>query len=351
MSLMEEINRKAFDLTVPLSVQLDLTWRCNENCVHCYLDHEGRGELSTAEIKDILRQLSAAGVFFLAISGGEPLLRSDCFEIMEYARSLQFNVKLKTNAVLIGPEQAERLRKLNIEQIQISIYSHRDEIHDAITKLPGSLQRSLNAIRLLKSQQLKVSITTVLMKPNRNDGQDVRRLADELGVGFNVDPTITPKMNGDRAILDLGITFQELQNCFNTPEFVGDVGEFCAPPLPVDGAVLDGSPCSAGHSACYISPRGDVFPCVQFPLSCGNLRETAFAEIWKNSEALKEVRSIRVRDLPSCSICLHAGSCTRCPGLAFMEGDMRGVSSADCEKSRARTLSIVHRDCRDPKSE
>jgi radical SAM protein with 4Fe4S-binding SPASM domain len=337
MSLMEELNRKAFALVVPLSVQLDLTWRCNERCVHCYLDHEDQGELTTAEIKDVLRQLAKAGVFFLSISGGEPLLRPDCFEILEYARSLRFNVKLKTNAILIGPRQAEKLRQLNIEQIQISIYSHRDEVHDAITKLPGSLQRSLNAIRLLRAQELKVSISNVLMKQNFGDAANVYRLAEELGVGFNIDPTITPKLNGDRSILNLGISRQELQECFHTPEFVGSVEEFCVPPPPVDGSVLDGYPCSAGHTACYISPQGHVFPCVQFPVLCGDLRERTFSEIWKASAVLNEVRSIRVRDLPVCSACTHAGSCTRCPGLAYMEGDMREVSSTDCEKSVART--------------
>lgn len=337
MSLMEELNRKAFQLGTSLSVHLDITWRCNERCVHCYLDHESKGELTTTEIKDVLRQLADAGVFFLTISGGEPLLRPDCFEILEYARCLRFNIKLKTNAILIGPQQAESLRQLNIEQIQISIYSHRAEIHDEITKLPGSLQRSLNAIRLLKAQGLKVLISNVLMKQNLGDALELRQLAEELGVGFNIEPTITPKLDGDSSIVNLGLSSRELEECFHTPELVGDVGEFCAHPPPVDGSVLDGYSCSAGHTSAYISPRGLVFPCVQFPIECGNLRENTFTEIWKSSAVLKELRSIRVRDLPTCSACSHAGSCTRCPGLAYMEGDMRGPSSADCVKAQART--------------
>ncbi len=135
---------------VPLSAHLDITYRCNERCEHCYLDHEDHGEMTTAEIKDLLRQLADAGVFFLTLSGGEALMRRDCFEIIEYARSLMFNVKLKTNAVLIREKEAERLRALGVEQVQISVYSHRPEVHDAITKIPGSLKRTLAAIRLLQ---------------------------------------------------------------------------------------------------------------------------------------------------------------------------------------------------------
>ncbi len=77
--------------------------------------------------------------------------------------------------------------------------------------------------------------------------------------------------------------------------------------------------------------------CVQFPLPSGNIRQQRFLDIWQNSKQLNEVRSITTRDLPVCSGCDHAGSCTRCPGLAYMEGNMRGPSTQDCEKSYART--------------
>ena len=90
MSLLDEMNQKATAQGIPLSAHIDITWRCNERCVHCYLDHEGKNEMSTDEIKDVIRQLEDAGTFFLSISGGEPLLRRDCFEILEYARALRF---------------------------------------------------------------------------------------------------------------------------------------------------------------------------------------------------------------------------------------------------------------------
>jgi hypothetical protein len=76
---------------------------------------------------------------------------------------------------------------------------------------------------------------------------------------------------------------------------------------------------------------------VQFPLPSGNVRQQKFLDIWRDSEQLNDVRSIHARDLPVCSGCGHVGSCTRCPGLAFMEGNMRGPSTQDCEKSFGRT--------------
>ncbi len=336
-ALMQEMNAKALRLGIPLSVQLDLTYRCNERCIHCYLDHDDHGEMTTPEIRSLLDQLAEAGVFFLTMSGGEILLRKDFFDILEYARALLFCVKLKSNAILIREHQADRIRSLGVDSIQISIYSHRPEIHDAITKVPGSLRRSLDAIRFLRAQGLKVIIANVLMLQNIHDYPGVKALAADLGVAFTIDPTITPRMDGDRSILSLNINQASLRQVFRDEALVGDVEEFCAPPKQADDDDLDVLPCSAGHSACYVSPYGDVYPCVQFPLPSGNVRRTPFLDIWRHSDQLNEVRSIRTRDLPSCSRCVHVVGCTRCPGLAYMEGNMRGPSSQDCEKSFAKT--------------
>lgn len=337
MSLLNEMSQKAFDLGVPISVHLDVTYRCNERCVHCYLDHEDHGEMTTAEIKDVLDQLADAGVFFLTFSGGEVFLRRDFFDILEHARGLQFNVKIKTNAVMIHAAEAQRIRKLGVDTIQISVYSHRPEVHDAITKLPGSLKRTIKAIRFMREQGLKVTIANVLMTWNRHDSDGVQQLAAELGVHYVLDPTITPKMDGDTSILSLRIPGEELPEVFRNPALVPNMEEFCAPPKPVSEDDLEGYSCSAGHSFCYISPYGDVFPCVQFPLPTGNIRQQKFMDIWNHSPELKEVRSIKAKDLTTCSSCSHVSSCTRCPGLAYMEGSMRGPSTADCEKSYYRT--------------
>ncbi len=336
-NLIGEMTQKALQLGVPISAQLDLTYRCNEKCVHCYLDHEDHGEMTTAEIKDVLDQMAAAGVFFLTLSGGEILMRKDFFEILTYAAKKTFCIKLKTNAMLIREREAKKIRALGVESVQISIYSHRPEIHDAITKVPGSLARSIKAIRFLREQGLPVIIANVLMAINLNDYPGVRALANELGVECTIDPTITPMMDGDRTILNLNMDKEQLRQVFHDEDLVGNVGDFCAPAAPADEDVLDSTPCSAGHTACYVSPYGDVYPCVQFPLPTGNVRTQKFLDIWQNSPQMNEVRSITLRDLPVCSTCTHIGGCTRCPGLAYMEGNMRGPSYQDCQKSFART--------------
>lgn len=340
MSLMERMGTRALELGIPLSMQLDLTYRCNERCVHCYLDHEDHGEMSTAEILGLLDQFAAAGVFFLNVSGGEIFMRTDLFEILEHARRLRFSVKLKTNAVMVRAAKARRIARLGVESVQISLYSHDAATHDAITKLPGSFKRTIEGAGFLRDAGVKVSFANVLMRQNADHYKQVQALAETMGVDYTVDATITPMMDGDRSILSLNMDADRLSGVFHDTSLLGTQAErMLAPPsgpTPMEEAYKT-LPCSAGHTAGYVSPYGDVYPCVQFPYKVGNVRDQRFIDIWKDSPQLNDVRSIRVSDLQGCSSCVHGSSCTRCPGLAFMEGDMRGPSIQDCEKSFART--------------
>lgn len=339
MSLLHELGNRAIDLGIPLGVQVDLTYRCNERCVHCYLDHEDHGEMTTAEVKGVLDQLAEAGTFFLTLSGGEIFMRPDLLEIVEHARAHAFAVKLKTNAVMITRAKAARLAAFGVDEVQISVYSHRPEVHDAITRLPGSLERTLAGARALRSAGLKVSFANVIMKPNADDYPAVRALCEALGAEYKADATITPMLDGDRSVLALNVDAPKLAQIYRDDDLVGDADAYCAPPAgpPDEEDALHTLPCSAGHSAAYISPYGEVFPCVQFPMLAGNVREARFIDIWRDSPQFAEVRAVRQSDLQGCSSCAHGSGCSRCPGLAYSEGNMRGPSIQDCERSFART--------------
>jgi len=273
MSLMMEMGARALKHGIPLSVHLDLTYRCNERCIHCYLDHDDHGEMTTSEIKDLLRQMFEAGVFFLTLSGGEIFLRRDLFELVEYARSLMFSVKLKTNAVMIRKAQADRIAALGVESVQISIYSHRDEVHDEITKLPGSLKRSIQGARLLRAAGVRVVFADVLMQNNFNDHAGVRELALSMGARFTVDPTVTPMMDGDRGVISLNISDADLQEVFRNPDRGNGAGsdtlynrvEWCIHPVGhayVGSPATDGGPTNAAtaNNLAYSHSWVRVFP-------------------------------------------------------------------------------------------
>jgi radical SAM protein with 4Fe4S-binding SPASM domain len=304
--------------------------------------------MTTREIKSVLEQLAEAGALFLTFSGGEIFLRGDLFELIAYGRELNFDVSLKTNALLIDAQRARRLRELGVRKIQISIYSANPEIHDAITKVRGSLERSLRAVRFLQAEGLQVKLACPLMKQNLAGFREVEALAEQLGVPYMLDLTITPKMDGDESVLALRSSATDLlqvlqDHTLNT--------RACAPaekanePLlaiasatssGIESSAYDDIPCSAGHNSCYISPYGDVSPCVQMPVAAGNLRKQRFEEIWYGSREMKRVRAVRESELPLCSTCSIRSYCERCPGLAETEGgDLLGAYERACELAEA----------------
>jgi AdoMet-dependent heme synthase len=364
--LMDRLVARTTRKNLPLNVHFDLTYRCNERCVHCYLDHEDHGELTTAECLDVLEQLAAAGTLFLTFSGGEIFLRPDLFEILERARKLHFDVSLKTNALLVDKAKARRLKELGVRRVQISVYSDIPAVHDAITKAPGSLARTLSAIPLLQEQGLMVKISCPLMTENVGDYRGVLRLAEELGVKYMMDMTITPMMDGNESTLEHRVTTtgllpilqdSRLGGCCSTREVATEsrpaVSLGSAVSSGLEGSVLGDLTCSAGHNSCYISPYGDVLPCVQLPKGAGNLRRERFRTIWYQSPQLEEVRAIRTSALPVCSRCEIQDYCDRCPGLALMEGgDLLGAYERACElaEQRARldgkieVISAMHRE-------
>jgi AdoMet-dependent heme synthase len=350
--LMDRVIRRSITGSVPLGVHFDITYRCNERCVHCYLDHEDYGELETAEIKRILSQLAAAGTLMLTFSGGEIFLRKDFFELLEFARGLHFDIALKSNALMITPARAEKLRALGVRQVQVSIYSTDPDIHDAITKIPGSLARSLLAIHSLKALGLHVKIACPLMKQNLAGLKQLRKMADELGVSYVIDMTITPKLDGDMSILALRNSAEDLMGVMEDPTLNGratpeSVNESAALRSTTSSGMemdpYDGIPCSAGHNTCYISPYGEVYPCVQMPLPAGNLRNESFDDIWQRSPQFERVRAVRENDLPVCANCSIRKYCERCPGLAQMEGgDLLGAYERACElaEMKARVAGV-----------
>ncbi|HVA71987.1 MAG TPA: radical SAM protein [Candidatus Limnocylindrales bacterium] len=341
--LMDRVMRRSLETGVPIGVHFDLTYRCNERCVHCYLDHEDHGELETPEIKRILEQLAEAGTLMLTFSGGEIFLRGDLFELLAFARRLHFNVSLKSNALLITPEHAERLKSLGIRRIQISIYSADAAVHDAITKVRGSFDRSIRAIRFLKSQGMQVKIACPLMKQNIAGLAQLQSLAEELGVPYLIDMTITPKLDGDMSVLALRNAPEDLVSLLRDPKLnpaqlagagssTGANWEASAVSSGIESDAYEDIPCSAGHNSCYVSPYGDVFPCVQMSIAAGNLRKQSFQEIWRHSPQMNRVRAVRESQLPVCAGCSIRQFCERCPGLAHMEGgDLLGAYERACE--------------------
>lgn len=323
------------------SAHWELTYRCNERCTHCYLDvssphADTSGELTTADCFHIVDGLAAAGALNLAFSGGEILVRRDFFEIAEYARTRRFLLRLFTNGTLLTPSVADRIAALHPYAAEISIYSTQAEIHDTITRLPGSFELSTRALRLLRERGVRTVIKTPLMRENVREFHALQALAQESGAQFRYDITITPKDDGSRMPLQHRLTYDDLVWLFR---------EAIDPNLWVSRTVKpEAGTCAIASNALLIDPYGNVFPCVQTRIAAGNLRQQSLQTIWEEAPVWKELAGLTLSALPMCRACELQTLCVRCHGLARLEdGDLRAPALVNCREALARRQVLVEK--------
>jgi MoaA/NifB/PqqE/SkfB family radical SAM enzyme len=349
LSHYDRLIRVASRAHVPLSVLFEVTHRCNLGCQHCYLTKgpvgrpkPTREELSLEEMRRVLDELAEAGTLFLTLSGGEVFMRRDFLLILAHARSRGFSVTVFTTGTLLTPETATELAALHPLSVEVSIYSGRPEVHDRVTRIPGSHRRSLRALRMLKERGVIILIKSPLMSLNSGEYHGIVELAEELGAGYGFDPMLVPMRDGSRAPLDLGLDRDGLRDYFSDPVLAK---EFFQPVkcLPQPGEEI----CGTGRRTCMISPYGDVFPCGVHPIPAGNLREKSFHEIWTGSPLLKDLRTKTVDDLRGGA---KATPGFRCSALALIEqGDFlgpfrRGEALAEIQAEAARARAGGERD-------
>lgn len=343
-SVLGKISSVSHRRLIPYSVILELTHRCNEKCLHCYLSHptkeKVRQELTTDEIRNILDQLAEAGTLHLSITGGEIFLRRDIWEIIEHARGRHFAINLLTNATMIDEALADRIKAVAPWEMGISVYGATAATHDRITQLPGSFEKTIRAITLLKERGLKVNLKCTLMKDNVGEFDLIKTLGERLDVKYTIDPLIAPGIDGSSRPCANRISDEDLHRILGDEKFNQGLLTFGTREYS-EGAQMtrDTYMCKAGTNFLSIDPYGNVFPCIQFQMAAGNLRESSFAEIWDHSPVLQKIRATTMADVEKCSECSLLPICFRCPGVALLEdGDAFGPSSFACRTAKMRRL-------------
>ncbi len=323
----------AMDHFVPLSVTFELTNRCNEDCKHCYVDlGDVDGQLGTDEVKRILQELRDAGTFFLTFSGGEIFTRKDINELIREARRLGFSLRLFTNATLMKQEHFDLIAEVGVTAVEISVYAGDAETHDGITRIPGSHERTLAAIRKLREMNVHVVLKAPILEDNASAYASVIDFAREVGAEYRFDPTLVARYDLDDQPLCLRMKRADLLNVCTDPE-LGLAIE------PGSGSTPDPdqSLCATARRVALISARGRVYPCSQRFPPAGSLREHSFAEIWSTSPLLLRLRALSAQDLPHCSTCSSNSFCGRCSLDALLEdGDFFGASSWACQLAEVR---------------
>jgi radical SAM protein with 4Fe4S-binding SPASM domain len=327
--LLQEVIDRCSELNIPAQVVLELTYRCNLHCVHCYIDVEEPDELSVDEWKDVIDQLKAAGTIYLLFTGGEIMVRDDFMEIATYARRNGFLVGFLTNATLLTPDVVKDIVDLKPFAVTTSLYGTSPQVHEEVTGVAGSFEKTIAGIKMLVDSGIKPLVQTLVMKHNVHELMQIRELVRILGADSHISVGIQPSKTGadypfqyDSGEVELRDTEKELE---------------CPYPNRNTGVDM----CKAGKALCSISPRGDVYPCLMFPMKLGSLKKSSFDSIWKLEPCveLRYLRSMRRTDLYACKECELATYCQRCTGVAYLESGMfNGPSDSACRRAQTRWL-------------
>lgn len=210
-STIDHLIARQTEALVPFSVGFEMTSRCNEDCSHCVRSRWMGNELSYGEIVNILQQLADEGAMELTYTGGDPLVRPDFLPIMRKSHELGFALFLFTNATLVTPEIARELARFRVQEVDISVYGVTPEVHDGITRLKGSLRRTMRGIEHLDAAGITVNVKMVLMKQNFHELPALKKLCEERGWNFRYDYILFPRDDGSTDVWDFRISDDQVR--------------------------------------------------------------------------------------------------------------------------------------------
>lgn len=298
--------------------QIELTSKCNERCVHCYIPHKYKLYNIKPELYyGVLEQLSKMNVLTVTLSGGEPMCHPQFKEFLKAAKNYDFYVNILSNLTLLDDETIQIIKDGNVSSIQVSLYSMIPEHHDAITQLQGSFYKTRDAILKLIKNDIPVQVSCPTMKANKYDFNDVLKWCHEHKIRATTDYIIMAEYNHETDNLTNRLSVEEAGKVIESV-MLGDV-DYQKMVLSSDFEKhcneMQFSPdrrlCGVGCSTCCMVANGNVYPCAGWQeMVIGNLNESSLEEIWNNSEKIKWLRSLKFKDMGN-------GECCKCDKAAF----------------------------------
>ena len=314
-------------------IGIEVTYRCNERCKHCYVFDEKKsadGELSLSQYINLFNELRRMETLHITFTGGDPSQRKDFTEILRGAVERDFAVSIYTNGTGYSEETLAEIIHIRPGSMSFSIYSGIPEEHDKITGVKGSFQKTLATLKKVKNAGILITIKTPVMVPTLNGFSALKALCEELGVRSEVSYFICATNHGDISPTKLRLgSVEKYKQVMRLNQSKKEPMDF--QPRDIHGAI-----CGAGQLALSVNPYGEVFPCNGFNYRLGNIKDTSIEEIW-NGDALRRLYELKFDQLGNkCLNCDYRDDCLYCLGSAFSEnGDMFIPVEENCKIAQA----------------
>jgi radical SAM protein with 4Fe4S-binding SPASM domain len=310
-----------------LFFQLDVTSKCNEKCVHCYLppDWFEFNDLDTKLGLKVLDELRNEGTLTICFSGGEAFLHKEFDKLLYRARENDLVIKINTNATHISDYYVEVLKEVQPEKVQISLYSMTPDVHDKITTVRGSHKRTMDGITRLMEANICISISCPVMKGNKHCYKDVIRWGEQQGVQVRTDFMLFGCTDFDQTNLSNRLSIEDVEDLIqdaikydSTYRAKVEKEESVLNPLDLVQKPL----CGAGINSLSMDVKGDSYFCPVFrPIELGNAKQDKLRDIWLQSRPLLELRKVTWGDFPGCMKCEAFNYCNMCFARNANESD------------------------------
>lgn len=316
-----------FSRGLPSQACLEITYRCNFNCIHCFNCPSHDKELSYGEIISVLDQLAEAGVIYLKLSGGEPLIRKDFFDIARYARKTDFALTIFTNAALITEEVADKISQLYPLAVKVSLYGPSEKFYRKITGSTNSFYKAIRGIRLLSERKIRVIVTSLMFNFYAvKDVLAMKTICKDLGVEWLPFYFFTLKTNGSPGPLKCGLSESKFTELYKR---IAEIR-----PEPSSKPSIHKWICSTLRCNIHINPYGQVGTCL-YSIIKESVREKSLLDIWKRNPIFMALRKLTFKDLTTCFSCKSLPYCRPCPGTNFITtGSFTTVPSRGCQQAR-----------------
>lgn len=321
------------------SVTMELTYRCSEKCIHCYVENGGYssvGELTLSDYKKIIDRIWELGCMNILFTGGEVCLKKDFLDIVRYAVNKGIPVNIYTNGISMTDEQFDALCEMKVNSVSFSLYGGTVKVHDAISKVKGSFEKTLKRMMMFKCAGIETYIKTVIIKQNCDDYENLLKLGKRLGLAVQTSLMVMPPAGMDASDLRLGnVDEYEKMLMLQNKYFPASSEDYTSD--------TDRPICGCGQYMLSINPFGDVFPCISMPIKLGNILENDIGEIWANSDILKKYSEMRFLNLDKkCSECPYATNCGVCIGEIQREYGCLRHSEEGCMIAEASSRMSEH---------
>lgn len=341
----KRLHDKVAGQRIPITGILEVTYRCNVRCIHCYVGDARfctpqKPELSYPEICRILDEIADEGCLWLLLTGGEPFVRSDFLDIYTYAKRKGLLTTVFTNGTLLTPEIADYLRDWLPFSTEITLYGHSQETYERVTGIPGSHARCMRGIDLLMERSISLRLKTVLMKANQHELDAMRAFAESLGVEFYFDPMIHGTIDCHRAPLEQRLEPEAIVAVdMANPKRKQSLEKLYETALSVKIDPAARYACGAGLSGFVIDPYGRLGLCMISRGPAFDLRRGSFYEGWQI--AIPEERNKALEADPKCVACGLRLLCGQCPGWSLSEcGDETRHVDFLCNLAHSRIAAL-----------